>query len=589
MPRNIRIVFLCLLAGVLLVPTVASGAITAARPAEPSGGAPTSDDEVVAAGSRGYFASYVGERTSASDERLFQTDGTPSGTVEVPGVRGDRIDDLTPVGDTLFFRLAKGGIERWWRTDGTAAGTKLAWAQTTPTAFRVIDAGNGGAYLFSRPDGVREVVASWLALDSDAPREIGRLPGWPGKNDIAADGSLYAVAATAESRGALFHITPTTVTRLASVVESARVLAMGTGAYFAGTDPAHGNEPWVTDGTPAGSRLLVDLTPGPRPTQVVAFLNAGRTAYAALTKRVAVPANEDRPELYRLDADGVSLVAHSDGTPVRSFWEVDGSTGPLIVGRARREGDAYVTDLAALGDGATHTSLLPGPAQPIELFAVGPIMYVSDWKTETLWRTDGTIEGTWSVTELTHQPGDKGGSNPPYTGFGAVGSSLYFVRAPRGTDGLELWRTDGSRGDAHLVTRPGQIGRAPAATTLRVTRATDRTAPYTYPVRGSVTFPPDADARSLCAGTATIRVFRGRTFALPQFPLRWTDRGCAFEGTVRISTEQLRAVGRSGRSRAKGRLTFSARVESGLHIAPLRTTQAGSTWAADTSVRFGRW
>src|SRR5215212_276293 len=33
--------------------------------------------------------------------------------------------------------------------------------------------------------------------------------------------------------------------------------------YFAGSDPLHGIEPWISDGTAAGTRMLADIVPGP--------------------------------------------------------------------------------------------------------------------------------------------------------------------------------------------------------------------------------------------------------------------------------------------------------------------------------------
>ena len=40
-------------------------------------------------------------------------------------------------------------------------------------------------------------------------------------------------------------------------------LEFGFGLYFVATNGIHGRELWVTDGTPAGTRLAHDLVPGP--------------------------------------------------------------------------------------------------------------------------------------------------------------------------------------------------------------------------------------------------------------------------------------------------------------------------------------
>ena len=45
--------------------------------------------------------------------------------------------------------------------------------------------------------------------------------------------------------------------------------------YFAGHDPQHGVEPWVSDGTAAGTRRLVDLCPGPCSSKPAFFTGVG--------------------------------------------------------------------------------------------------------------------------------------------------------------------------------------------------------------------------------------------------------------------------------------------------------------------------
>ena len=49
--------------------------------------------------------------------------------------------------------------------------------------------------------------------------------------------------------------------------------------YFAGTDPAHGNEPWVTDGTTAGTWMLADIVPGVAGSDSYGYVTIGDTFF----------------------------------------------------------------------------------------------------------------------------------------------------------------------------------------------------------------------------------------------------------------------------------------------------------------------
>ena len=71
-------------------------------------------------------------------------------------------------------------------------------------------------------------------------------------------------------------------------------------------DQAHGLEPWVTDGTPAGTRLLKDIHPGP--------ISCGVEMVTAMNGTVFFVADDGTNgfELWRSDgtADGTRMVAN---------------------------------------------------------------------------------------------------------------------------------------------------------------------------------------------------------------------------------------------------------------------------------------
>lgn len=165
-------------------------------------------------------------------------------------------------------------------------------------------------------------------------------------------------------------------------------LGQGT-VLMAAEEVGHGREPWVSDGSPDGTRLLADLCPG--------TCSSSPTRAAALGARVLFDAG---------DRTGRRLWI-SDGTDAGTRPLVDGTVQALrVVG-----GTAYfVLERRA---GAAVTS-------------------------RELWATDGTREGTRRVLDLCE---DSCSWHP--VRLEAASGILYFV-AQRDATGIELWRSDGT-------------------------------------------------------------------------------------------------------------------------------------------------
>ena len=209
-------------------------------------------------------------------------------------------------------------------------------------------------------------------------------------------------------------------------------------AYFSGEAPSTRQlELWRTDGTAAGTYLVVDLLPGSSSSAAPKVVLGHRLLFTAYT-----PTSRSSPVLHVTDGTaagtteigpvvsppggGAHMVVHrgfayfvSADALGRQLWKTDGSAS----------GTAMVHDIFPGGD--------PGPSY---LTVHGDALYftASDALGSELWTTDGTSAGTRQVVDI--RPGVYG-SGPRETV--SAGGFLFFG-ANDGVTGTELWRSDGT-------------------------------------------------------------------------------------------------------------------------------------------------
>ncbi len=174
---------------------------------------------------------------------LLRTSGTTASLVAdiSPGSGDSYPDHLTVVGDTLFFQASVPGIGfELFKTDSTAAGTTLV-ADTVPGSTsgdpRQLVPWGRDELLFEQP------IVNGFGQESGA-----RL--WRSDGTAAGTAPLTSPFTTGGYLGLFFPAI-------------AELTAAGQRrAYFVGFDSATGSELWQTDGTPAGTSLVVDIAPG---------------------------------------------------------------------------------------------------------------------------------------------------------------------------------------------------------------------------------------------------------------------------------------------------------------------------------------
>lgn len=221
----------------------------------------------------------------------------------------------------------------------------------------------------------------------------------------------------------------------------ARFARIGGLAVFVADDGVHGLEPWVTDGTPEGTRLLRDVHPGP---------------------------GSSFPLLAAEATNGELLFAADDGVHGRELWRTDATADGTVLLQDLRPGAAGSdpAQFAVAGSGvyfaagdATHgrelrfigpagpavlvRDLCPGAcgSNPEELTVSGALLFFRGY-TDATGSELGVSSGDAAGTRLIDlNPGPHNG-HP--TQFSPISQSRVMFAASTPVEGREVWLSDGS-------------------------------------------------------------------------------------------------------------------------------------------------
>ncbi len=229
---------------------------------------------LTAAGDRVFYGLF-------SQGGLWVSDGTAGGTSRIlqgsPGL-------LAAAGNRLYFTLSDDqGEAELWVSDGTVAGTRKLTQFETESPFgptRWVKASGSQVYFLAddrthgveiwRSDGTLQgtrratEIGFHRPFDSDmSPEQVelvgGRLVF------VATDGlhgfRIWTAGATPETTAPLEQGCPGG--ECPTLNGSEPLIRVGNRVVFMGRTEAHGEEPWSTDGTAAGTRMLGDFCQGP--------------------------------------------------------------------------------------------------------------------------------------------------------------------------------------------------------------------------------------------------------------------------------------------------------------------------------------
>jgi len=337
-----------------------------------------------------FFEQY---ETGGSAKKLWATDGTEAGTHIVNSNSNSWQGSFNSVAfkNLLFFVSAtpENGYELW-RTDGTESGTFFikdinpGVAGSNPTKFMV-----AGDLLY------------FFAGDNVHGTELWKTDGTPEGTNLVKDinpgiSSSYPLDWWSQS------------------ADWSRCFAYGNGyLYFTANDGVHGDEPWRTDGTEAGTFMVKDIHPGEKDSKPVnykfgngiVYFAAAATSYT--TQEPGFVWTYYNSELYR-----------SDGTASGTYMIKD-----------INENDRNGSNINCL---MVHDGKL--------LFAA-----IDESGVYRLFLSDGTAAGTQPMVK-----GKAGEEIASPFGFLKENHHIYFC-VSKGKAGFEIWRTDGrSEGTVRL-------------------------------------------------------------------------------------------------------------------------------------------
>jgi len=214
----------------------------------------------------------------AWDNEIWTSDGSAAGTLPVfAGVTAwdsGRLP-LTARGGRLFFVAGayddRGAPTRLWSSDGTAGGTVLVRDVGTRTAATALLA--AGPRVFFALSEVNALWGSDGTAEGTAP--VLSLPRRPLLLGNTGDIALLAVGNELwRSDG---HAAGTGI--LARFADLGGGVAADGRFYFAADDGVHGTELWQTDGTVDGTQLVSDLRPGPESSTPSGLIVSGGRLY----------------------------------------------------------------------------------------------------------------------------------------------------------------------------------------------------------------------------------------------------------------------------------------------------------------------
>ena len=392
--------------------------------------------EYLVANGVAYFA---GRDAAANDLELWKTDGTNAGTVRVkdiePGTTGSGARNLTLANGVIYF-FANTSVDgaALWKTDGSDAGTIMV-----KNNFDGANLVNVNGTLFFRAYTNTNGYELW--------KSDGTETGTAMVKDIFPG----------SSGGDLLSGNPTNLTNVNGIL------------YFSATSEDappgvpvtcvyNNDELWKSDGTEAGTVMVKDIFKGSGPSQPQKLVNVNGVLFFSASDGLT------GVELWKSNGTGSGTTLVKDITPTAGsdpkyftlmngqvyFNAFDAHSGPAFA----RGQEVHKTDGTVSGTYQLAEVFGLGSSFPNQLTNVNGMLFFSANNGShgyELFMSDGILGGTTKMVKdinpLFGSAPDRG-SNP--SSLMPINGALYFS-AMDGTNGYELWKTDGTDAGTIMV------------------------------------------------------------------------------------------------------------------------------------------
>lgn len=371
------------------------------------------------------------------------------------------------------FFIAKGihYFEEIWVTDGTSSGTQMVVNRNSPNApylFHIKLNSFGDKVLFAADKNNPSIGTELWISDGTSPGTQVLKDIYPGYNSSSPDN----------------------FNKLSDKM------------VFLADDGFNGKEPWITDGTAGGTFMLKDINPGIANSSFIAkpivvnnklffatsvdgktelWVTDGTTDGTYRAKDIALASNYTTfmasagTQLFFIATDetnGTELWV-SDGTEVGTRIVKDISSGAastnlgafidyngklmFLAGFQNTNFEIWLSDGTSSGTQMIHNEAYNYSLEPQELIKVANTVFFSasdKINGRELWKTDGTSVGTVLVKDINSiSTGSQNLTFPNYFSerkFFDVNGQLFFL-ANSGTEGFEIWKSDGTSSGTTLV------------------------------------------------------------------------------------------------------------------------------------------
>jgi ELWxxDGT repeat protein len=346
---------------------------------------------------------------------LWISDGTKSGTHLLkdiaPGPKNITLIQTLVVGDELFFYTHDYSTngDALWKTDGSESGTIMVFNSTsTPVT----------GYDPQLKDVQR--VVYFIGNDAAHGRELWKSDGTPQGTGLVKD--IYP-----GSDGSYPYIQS----------------IQGNTLYFSANDGVHGTELWKSDGSPSGTMLIKDINLGIGDS----FFLLSPEQFTLYNGDLFFPADDGTHgrELWKTDGTsaGTEMVMDfSAGSASSAFPPMEILNDALIIlvvegnssnyGLWRSDGSAAGTVLIKdLSGNLTHSPQMLGIANGQQFFVS------AEGNVFQLFKTDGTPAATALVYQFS--------SEITYVSFSAELNGILYFDLGLSPQGVSLWRSDGTQ------------------------------------------------------------------------------------------------------------------------------------------------